>query len=89
MFELTFRFPQKNQIVSVGNGAENRVEGEQRVSVWKSTIPFAWPASTTAFKKLTQNDAQSGMTLEVYTNPGEPGHHPPDQPRLADQARIR
>jgi peptidase M1-like protein len=73
MFELTFRYPQKYQIVSVGNEMENRVEGDQRISVWKSSHPLRVAGFNYGkFKKLTQNDAPSGMTLEVYTNPGEP-----------------
>jgi len=73
MFELTFRFPQKNQVVAVGNETDNHVEGEQRVSVWKSTHPLRVAGFNYGrFKKLTQNDAQSGMSFDVYTNPGEP-----------------
>lgn len=73
MFELTFRFPQKYQIVAVGKETENRVEGDQRISVWKSERPLRVAGFNYGkFKKLTQNDAQSGMSLDVYTNPGEP-----------------
>ncbi|HEV8431941.1 MAG TPA: M1 family aminopeptidase [Thermoanaerobaculia bacterium] len=73
MFELTFRYPEKYQIVATGKETENRVEGDQRVSVWKSEHPIRVAGFNYGkFKKLTQNDAQSGMTLEVYTNPGEP-----------------
>jgi len=73
MFELTFRYPQKYQIVATGKETENRVEGDQRISVWKSEHPIRVAGFNYGkFKKLTQNDAQSGMTLDVYTNPGEP-----------------
>src|SRR5436305_14595506 len=73
MFELTFRYPQKYQIVATGKETENRVEGDQRISVWKSEHPIRVAGfNYGGFKKLTQNDAQSGMTLDVYTNPGEP-----------------
>ncbi|HEX7190943.1 MAG TPA: M1 family aminopeptidase [Thermoanaerobaculia bacterium] len=73
MFELTFRYPQKYQIVAVGKETENRVEGDQRISVWKSEHPVRVAGFNYGkFKKLTQNDAQSGMNLDVYTNPGEP-----------------
>jgi hypothetical protein len=73
MFEMTFRYPQKNQIVAVGKETENRVEGEQRVSVYKTEHPVRVAGFNYGkFKKLTQNDAQSGMSLDVYTNPGEP-----------------
>ncbi|HEY2090871.1 MAG TPA: M1 family aminopeptidase [Thermoanaerobaculia bacterium] len=73
MFEMTFRYPQQNQIVAVGKETENRVEGEQRLSVYKTEHPVRVAGFNYGkFKKLTQNDAQSGMSLDVYTNPGEP-----------------
>ncbi|HEY2322403.1 MAG TPA: hypothetical protein VGJ82_06005, partial [Thermoanaerobaculia bacterium] len=73
MFELTFRFPQKYQIVATGKETENRVEGDQRISVWKSERPLRVAGFNYGkFKKLTKDDAPSGMTLDVYTNPGEP-----------------
>ena len=74
-FRLTFRMPQnsRNQIVAVGVESENKVEGDQRVSIWTSTHPLRVAGFNYGnFKKITQSDEQSGMTIEVYTNPGEP-----------------
>jgi len=74
-FELTFRTPQKskNQIVAVGTEVSNKIEGEQRVAVWKSTHPLRVAGFNYGnFKKMTKTDDQSGVTVEVYTNPGEP-----------------
>ncbi len=74
-FELTFRMPQKskNQIVAVGNEITNKVEGDQRISIWKSTHPLRVAGFNYGnFKKTTHVDNESGMTIEVYTNPGEP-----------------
>lgn len=74
-FELTFRMPRtsKNQIVAVGVESGNRVEGEQRVSVWKSAHPLRVAGFNFGnFRKSAQTDEQSGLTVEVYTNPGEP-----------------
>jgi hypothetical protein len=74
-FELTFRTPQKskNQVVAVGMEASNKIEGDQRVAVWKSTHPLRVAGFNYGnFKKSTQTDDQSGITVEVYTNPGEP-----------------
>ncbi len=74
-YELTFRMPQKsrNQVVAVGEEVSNKIEGEQRVAVWKSTHPLRVAGFNYGnFKKTSQNDADSGMTVEVYTNPGEP-----------------
>ena len=74
-FRLTFRLPAKsrNQVVAVGVESENRLEGDQRIAIWKSVHPLRVAGFNFGnFKKLTQTDDQSGMTVEVYTNPGEP-----------------
>ncbi len=74
-FELTFRMPakSKNQVVAVGTETENKVEGDQRVSVWKSTHPLRVAGFNYGnFKKTSTFDKESGMTVDVYTNPGEP-----------------
>jgi aminopeptidase N len=74
-FELTFRMPakSKNQVVAVGSESSNTVEGDQRISVWKSTHPLRVAGFNYGnFKKTTHVDNESGMTVEVYTNPGEP-----------------
>lgn len=74
-FELTFRTPakSKNQIVAVGAEASNKVEGDQRVAVWKSTHPLRVAGFNYGnFKKRTETDPDSGVTVDVYTNPGEP-----------------
>src|SRR5204862_59871 len=72
-YELHFRVPQKMQVVAIGNQVEDKVEGDQRVSVWKSETPVRVAGFNYAkFKKLTQVDKDSGMSIEVYTNPGTP-----------------
>jgi hypothetical protein len=72
-FELRFHTPQKFQIVSVGLETENKVEGDQRVAVWKTDGPIRVAGFNYGkFKKLTQTDKDSGVTFDVYTNPGEP-----------------
>ena len=74
-FRLTFRLPLngRNQIVAVGVESENKVEGGQRVSIWTSTHALRVAGFNYGnFKKMVQTDDQSGMTVEVYTNPGEP-----------------
>jgi hypothetical protein len=72
-YDLTFRFPQKFQIVGVGTETENRVEGDTRISVWKSTMPLRVAGFNYGkFKKLSTSDGPSSMTVDVYTNPGTP-----------------
>jgi hypothetical protein len=74
-FELTFRTPQKskNQIVAVGTEISNKIEGDQRVAVWKSNHPLRVAGFNYGnFKKRSELDKDSGVTVDVYTNPGEP-----------------
>ncbi|HKO54384.1 MAG TPA: M1 family aminopeptidase, partial [Thermoanaerobaculia bacterium] len=72
-YELKFHVPQKNQIVAVGKEMENRVEGEQRISVWRSSHPLRVAGFNYGrFKKLSTSDKESGMTVDVYTNTGTP-----------------
>ena len=72
-FQLTFHIPQKLQVVSIGNEVDSKVEGDQRVSVWKSETPVRVAGFNYGkFKKLSQADKDSGMSVDVYTNPGTP-----------------
>jgi hypothetical protein len=72
-YELRFRVPQKMQIVGVGTETENKVEGDQRVQVWKTTGPVRVAGFNYGkFKKQSTSDQDSGMTVDVFTNPGTP-----------------
>ena len=72
-YELRFRNPQKMQIVAVGEELSNRVEGKDRLSAWKSNRPLRVAGFNYGnFKKLAQDDKDSGMKVEVFTNPGTP-----------------
>ena len=74
MYDLTFRFPAgKNQIIAVGDEVSSKDEGNQRVSVWKTSRPVRVAGFNYGkFKKLSKDDKDSGMTVDVYTNTGEP-----------------
>ncbi len=72
-FDLAYRYPKGFQIVSVGELLEERVEGETRVSLWRSERPIRVAGFNYGkFRKLERADPESGLTVEVYTNPGEP-----------------
>ncbi|HYO76719.1 MAG TPA: M1 family aminopeptidase [Thermoanaerobaculia bacterium] len=72
-YELRFTTPQKFQIVSVGDEVENRVDGDSRIALWKSPRPIRVAGFNYGkFKKLSQSDKESGMSFDVYTNPGTP-----------------
>ncbi|HEV7920976.1 MAG TPA: M1 family aminopeptidase [Thermoanaerobaculia bacterium] len=72
-YELRFRVPRRNQIVAVGREVEDRVEGEQRVSVWRSEHPLRVAGFNYGrFEKISGSDPESGVAIDVYTNPGTP-----------------
>lgn len=72
-FNLTYRVPKANQVVSVGTKIEDRVEGDLRVSVWKSDQPIRVAGFNYGnFKKIEYTDRDSGVRIDVYTNPGTP-----------------
>jgi len=72
-FDLIYRYPRGNEVVSVGRPIENTVEGDLRVSVWKAEKPIRVAGFNYGrFKKIEREDKESGLHVEVFTNPGTP-----------------
>lgn len=72
-YELRFRVPRANEIVSVGREVEDRIDGEERVSVWRSDHPLRVAGFNYGrFEKISGSDPESGLAVDVYTNPGTP-----------------
>jgi hypothetical protein len=72
-FDLTYRVPKGNQVVSVGQPVGDRVEGDLQVSVWKAERPIRVAGFNYGkFRRIEKNDADSGLRIEVFTNPGTP-----------------
>ena len=72
-FDLTYRCPKSYQVVSVGELRDDKTEGDTRVTVWKSERPIRVAGFNYGkFKKREKSDVESGVTVDVYTNPGEP-----------------
>jgi hypothetical protein len=72
-FDLTYRVPKANQVVSVGEKKEERVEGDTRVSRWEAKEPIRVAGfNYGVFKEVSKKDPDSGMAIHVYTNPGTP-----------------
>ncbi|HEX8153423.1 MAG TPA: hypothetical protein VF698_09875, partial [Thermoanaerobaculia bacterium] len=72
-YDLTYRNPQKFQVISVGNEAESSVDGDWKVAHWKAANPIRVAGFNYGkFRKMANADTDSGMTIEVHTNPGEP-----------------
>ncbi|HXU46069.1 MAG TPA: M1 family aminopeptidase, partial [Thermoanaerobaculia bacterium] len=72
-FDLTYRVPLGNEIISVGDPVETRAEGKESVSVWKATKPIQVAGFNYGkFRKREKTDEISGLGVEVWTNPGTP-----------------
>jgi hypothetical protein len=72
-FELTYRVPKDFAIVSVGTPAGERIEGNTKISIWKTEKPIRVAGFNYGkFKKLERTDKDSGFEVKVYTNPGTP-----------------
>ena len=72
-FELVYRVPAGNEVISVGRKVDERTEGKQVITTWKTDAPAQVAGFNYGkFKKLEQVDATSGLTVQVFTNPGTP-----------------
>jgi len=72
-FELVYRVPAGNEVISVGRKLDERTEGETVITTWKTDAPAQVAGFNYGrFKKLEQVDATSGLTIQVFTNPGTP-----------------
>jgi peptidase M1-like protein len=72
-FDLVYRVPAGNQVVSVGRLVSERVLGPQNVSEWRTDGAVRVAGFNYGkFKKLERRDDGTGVDLAVYTNPGTP-----------------
>ncbi|MEW6367525.1 MAG: M1 family aminopeptidase [Acidobacteriota bacterium] len=72
-FELEFRVPKGHDVVAVGDLVRRWTEGEQECSEWRTPVPVLVAGFNYGkFAKLEQKDPKTGVTVEVYTNPGTP-----------------
>lgn len=66
-YELRYRIPKGNDLVSVGTLVESRTEGGEAVSTWTTDLPIRVAGFNFGkFKKVTKVDPKSGFTVDVY-----------------------
>jgi hypothetical protein len=66
-YELHYRIPKGNDLVSVGTLIESRTEGNEAVSTWTTDLPIRVAGFNFGkFKKLTRSDPRSGFAVDVY-----------------------
>lgn len=72
-FELLYRCPRANQVVSVGDLEKDAIEGDTRIFQYRQERPVRVAGFNYGrFQKLERKDTDSGMTVSVYTNTGTP-----------------
>ncbi len=72
-YELHYRIPKGNDLVSVGNLLSSKVESNEAVSTWATDLPIRVAGFNFGkFKKLTQKDPKSGFEVDVYTGATTP-----------------
>jgi Peptidase family M1 domain len=72
-FDLTYRVPAGNQVISVGQLQSAKTEGDREITIWKEESPIRVAGFNYGkFKKLERADDQVGIRLEVFTGAGTP-----------------
>jgi hypothetical protein len=72
-FDLTYRVPAGNQVVSVGRQVSVHDLGGQSASEWRTAGAVRVAGFNYGrFKELERHDDGSGMDIQVFTNPGTP-----------------
>lgn len=68
-YELTYRYPRRNHLISTGVLAGEKEEEGKKIAVWKSALPMRVAGFNYGrFQKVTREDQQSGVRVDVYTS---------------------
>lgn len=74
-YDLKFRIPSKYQVVSTGTLVNEESDDSMRFSHWKSEMPLSVAGfNYGSLKKKTQENKESGITLETYINKDLPDY---------------
>lgn len=92
-FEMIYRIPAGFEVVSVGQKVEERSEGKQRISVWRTEGPVQVAGFNYGkFERMERKDDVSGMKVDVFTGEDHPDLGPEvgmvSGARLADSAAV-
>ena len=92
-FDLVYRIPAGLEVVSVGRQIEERTEGKQRISVWRTDQPVQVAGFNYGkFAKHERKDDVSGLQVAVFTGTDSPYLGPQagkmSASRLADSAAV-
>ncbi len=72
-YDLSYHYPKALQIISVGDQTEDRTDGEMRTTSFHTAAPVRVAGFNYGkFRKISKTDKDTGLTVDVYTNPGTP-----------------
>ncbi|HEU5450516.1 MAG TPA: M1 family aminopeptidase [Terriglobales bacterium] len=71
-YDMTFHVPKKLKLVASADLVSDKVEGDQNVSVWRSSVPEAVAGFNMGDFKVNEAKGAAGMTVEAYANKEEP-----------------
>ncbi|MGC1483597.1 MAG: M1 family aminopeptidase [Candidatus Acidiferrum sp.] len=66
-FDLTFHSPKKTVLVATGEKTSDTVDGNTRITTWKSEIPLAVAGFAYGDYKVT-NDKAGDVAIDIYAN---------------------
>jgi hypothetical protein len=66
-FDLTFHSPKKTVLVATGEKTSETVDGNTRITTWKSEMPLAVAGFAYGDYKVT-NDKAGDVTIDIYAN---------------------
>ncbi len=72
LYDLVYRVPAGNQVVSVGHKVSDQTAGDQDVSAWTTGPVRVAGFNYGKFKSVERRDETSGIDVQVFTNPGTP-----------------
>jgi len=92
-YDLIYRIPSGFDVVSVGSKVDERTEGKQKISEWRTDTPVQVAGFNYGkFQRLLRKDDVSGVEVEVYTGEDRPDLGPEvglvSASRLADSAAV-
>lgn len=68
LFDLTFRFPHKLSLAATGDLIDQKEEGDQRISHWKTKAPIRMAGFNVGDYEEAQAKTTDGINITIYAN---------------------
>jgi hypothetical protein len=68
-YDLTYRYPKSNDLISTGKLISERVDGKEKIAVWKAETPMRVAGFNYGrFQKTSRRDEPSATDIDVFTS---------------------